>query len=483
MTGSTAQACSNCGGAVVTLSDAPGDFLSYLVKVVSLQLTRSDGTVVQTVPVTMSVDFAQLVDLSEIVSASQIPAGKYVSASITVDYASANIVVDNGSGGVTIAAGNIINGATSLPLSAPNPTQMTLSLTLPSNAPLVVTPGTVANLALDFNLPASNAITPSATAPTTVTVNPALTASLVPDATKQIRVRGPFVSADTMAGSFIIDVRPFDSSSGDSGQLTVLTTNATSYTINGTSYTGPDGFTQLAGLAAGTMTAAYGTLDKTTKTFTASNVLAGSSVVGTKMDGVIGSVMSTSGNTLSIANGLQMHADLDDLQYVRTITATIGTGTTVGEQGQSGSFTIQDISVGQHLQLSGTLSTDSSGNKTIDATAGNALLIPTRLAGTVTATAAGMVTVNLRSLDRQSPSSFDFTGTGTTSANDANPGAYTVILPAALSPAQIVVGSPVSFTGFVAPVRHGAARFQCDDFGQLREFGCATDPERGARPA
>ncbi len=87
MTGSTAQACSNCGAAVVTLTDAPGDFLSYLVKVVSLQLTRSDGTVVQTVPVTMSVDFAQLVDLSEIVSASQIPAGKYVSASITVDYA------------------------------------------------------------------------------------------------------------------------------------------------------------------------------------------------------------------------------------------------------------------------------------------------------------------------------------------------------------------------------------------------------------
>ncbi|MGA9027008.1 MAG: DUF4382 domain-containing protein, partial [Steroidobacteraceae bacterium] len=188
------SSATSVGGAVVTLTDAPGDFQNYIVNVTALQLTRSDGTVVQALPVTTQVDFAQLVNLSEIVSTSQIPAGKYVSASLTLDYSAATIVVEGGSGSVTIAAGNIIDGATSLPLVAPNPTTMTVTLTLPSNAPLVITQGSVANLALDFNLAASDAITPSTAAPTTVTVNPVLTASLATDTTKQVHVRGGLVS-------------------------------------------------------------------------------------------------------------------------------------------------------------------------------------------------------------------------------------------------------------------------------------------------
>ena len=160
----TPQSCTgSCGGALVTLTDAAGDFDSYIVKIVSLQLTRADGTFVETLPVTTQVDFTQLVNLSEIISAAQIPAGKYVSAKLTLDYAGATIVVDNGAAGVTIAAGNILNGATAnaatntaaLPLAAPNPTQVTLTLQLANDAALIVTPGTIAHLALDFNLAAS----------------------------------------------------------------------------------------------------------------------------------------------------------------------------------------------------------------------------------------------------------------------------------------------------------------------------------------
>ena len=53
---------------MIALTDAAGDFDSYIVNVVSLQLTRDDGTVVQTVPVSTQVDFSQLVSLSEILS-------------------------------------------------------------------------------------------------------------------------------------------------------------------------------------------------------------------------------------------------------------------------------------------------------------------------------------------------------------------------------------------------------------------------------
>jgi hypothetical protein len=347
---------------MVSLTDAPGDFISYIVNVVSLQLTRADGTVVQTVPVTTQVDFAQLVNLSEIVSAAQIPAGRYVAASITLDYSGATIVVDNGTTGVTILPADIIDGATSMPLAAPNPTQVTLTLSLDTDNQLVVTPNTIANLALDFNLAASNAITPSNTDPTTVTVNPVLTASLVPDTSKQIRVRGPLVSVSTTASSYIVGVRPFYNSSGMNGQVTVATTATTTYSINGTAYTGSAGLTQLATLSAGTVTAAYGTWDTTSQTFTASNVLAGSSVAGTSLDSVEGTVVARTGDTLTLLDDLLYHAGQFGIRFEQQVTVTVGTGTTVTEAGASGAFSIEDISVGQHVQIFGTLGADSAGN-------------------------------------------------------------------------------------------------------------------------
>jgi hypothetical protein len=442
--------------ALVTMTDAPGDFISYIVNVVSLQLIRADGTVVETVPTTTQIDFAQLVNLSEIIGADQLASGQYVSVSLTLDYSGATIVVDNGTGGVTIAASNIINGATSKPLAAPNPTQVTLTLMLDANNRLVITPNVVANLALDFNLAASNAIAPSDTNPTTVTVNPVLSASLVPDTTRQIRVRGSLVSAG--AASFVVAVRPFFNASGANGQLTVDTTASTSYAINGVSSSGSAGETALATLPAGTMVVATGGWNQTTQTFTATTVLAGSSVPATKLDSVTGSVVARTGNTLTVADGLIQHAGLDGVEFSQTVTVTLGTGTSVTEQGESGTFTIQDISVGQQVQMSGTLSGTASfgsgasaSTPTLDASAGSVQLIPATVAGTVTTAAANLITVNLQSLDRRPVSSFNFAGTGTTSAQNATATAYTVALPAALASSAPSSGAPVQFTGFVAP--------------------------------
>ena len=451
--GASAQSCgSGCGGAMISLSDAAGDFDSYIVNIVSLQLTRSDGTVVQTLPVTTQVNFSQLLNLSEIVSTAQIPAGRYVSASVTLDFSSATIVVDNGTSGVTIAAGNIIDGATSSPLAAPNPTQMTLTLSLAADNQLIVTPNSVANLALDFNLLASNTVAPSATNPTTVTVNPVLTASLVPDTTKQLRVRGPLASVSTTASRYSISVRPFYNDSGTSGQLTVNTTTSTTYSINGTSYTGAAGLAQLATLAAGTLTVAYGSWSTSTQSFTATSVLAGSSVAGTAMDGIEGTVVARAGDTLTLDNGILSRPTWNGVNFMSQVTATVATGTTVSELGVPGSFSIQDISVGQHVQLLGSFSIDSAGTGTLDATSGSAQLDPTDLVGTVTGSTANLVTLNLQSLDGRAPSVFNFAGTGTSSAQDATATAYTVNVPAGLSAvASLSTGLPARFTGFVSP--------------------------------
>ena len=79
----------------MTLTDAAGDFLTYQVSLVSLQLTQADGSVVDTLPRTTTVDLAQLVNLGEILSSRQIPAGNYSSAKVTVDFTGAKTVTVN----------------------------------------------------------------------------------------------------------------------------------------------------------------------------------------------------------------------------------------------------------------------------------------------------------------------------------------------------------------------------------------------------
>ena len=464
------------GTAMVTLTDNPGDFLSYVVNVVSLELKRDDGTVVETIPATTQVDFAQLVNLSEIVSTRLVPAGNYVTVTLTLDYSAAKIVVDNGtmSG---LAVTNIL-AADGTPLASP----VRMTLQLPADRPLVITRGTAANLALDFNLAATNALVtypaplnPVAdTAPATppavyigsivtsagiaVEVSPSLAASLTPDTSKPLRVRGPLASVDTSTNSYTIDVRPFYDNSGTAGAFTVYTSGATTFAINGTAYT-----TQATGIAAlnalvsmnpPVLTAAYGTFDVASGTFTASQVLAGSSVPGGNLDSVEGTVIArsntASGATLTVSRGRVCHSDENgfDRNFSHAITVLVGAGTLVTEDGQTGAFTIADISVGQHLQVFGKYSgpsgddseggDDGSGSRILDATGagGYARLMITPALGIFASSASNgsagnVVTMNLQTLDNLPSAAFNFTGTGVT-GQDATVSGYTVGVPAAM---------------------------------------------------
>ena len=474
---------STMGTAMVTLTDMPGDFLSYVVTVDSLQLTRADGTVVETVTRSTPVDFAKLVNLSEIISAPQVPAGSYVSATLTLDYSAAGIVVDNGTaGGISVPVANIYNGKGTALLSSP----VTMTLTLPTGKPLIITPHTVANFALDFNLLATNTVVPvpvtmppaavtSSTTAVQVWVNPALSVSLMPDTTKQIRVRGPLVSVDTTNNTYTIDVRPFYNSTGMHGQFAVKTSGTTTFTINGTAYnTQTAGIAALNALSAGTLTAAYGSFDVASGTFTASAVLAGTSVPGSSLDSLEGTVTAVTVNsdgtsTLTVTHGSICRAEQegDDQEgddFSRSVAVTVGPKTTVTEQGQGGSFSAADISVGQHLQLFGTYS-NTPGSRTLDASNGSAFLMLTPLWGLVqpntpatfattpfmaNGTQYNGMTLMLQALDGQPPSAFKFAGTGTSAANDANPAAYTVGVPSVLSITNLNSG-PARFYGFVTP--------------------------------
>jgi len=446
--GAASCSSSSCGATMLTMTDAEGDFLSYTVNLTSLQLQTAAGASVETIPAVTKVDFAQLVDLTEVISAGQIPAAEYVSATLTLDYAGANITADDGTGkAVTLkpvdAKGAALTGAVMVTVKLDNANH------------LRITPDRTGRLAFDFNLAASNTVDLAAA---TVMVSPTLVATVVPADNKRTRVRGQLVSSSTTANDFVLNVQPFHDQTKTNGQVTVDVSTTTAYQVNGTAFVGAAGLAALAALPADTMVAAFGTVNTTTQTITAAAVLAGSSLENPSKDEVSGTVIARSGNTLTLRRATMWHHDGGDFESEnQDVTVMVGANTAVTEEGMMGAFTIADISVGQHVDAFGMVSTASSGgsgsgdgSKTLDATAGAVRLEITSAWGVVTNLATGSVTVNLKSLDGLPVSAFNFAGTGTSTAMDAMATAY-VINTGMLSQAGLAMNAPARVMGFVTP--------------------------------
>ncbi len=437
----TPHACTSatCGSAVVTLTDAAGDFLSYKVDLVSLQLKQADGTVVETLPSTTTVDFAQLVNLGEILSSKQIPKGKYVSARVTLDFSGAEIMVDDGTG-TPVAVSPVDSTGAALG-------KLTLDVQLDKNNALSINEGKRSRIAFDFNLLASNTVDLTAK---TVTVNPVLVASVIAPDHKELRVRGALVSVDTAAKSYVVNAKPFEEQSADTtSPMTVQTTDTTTFEIDGTPSTGAHGLAALAALPSDSVVVAYGALGAN-QVFTAKRVRAGTSVGGGGMDHLKGDVIARDGNTLTVHAAHLEDENGDDSFQSKDATVTIADATSVLVEGQGGAdpaHTIAEISVGSRIDAFGTSSKDANGHVTLDASAGRVRLEFTRLAGMLTEVGANQVTLNLSSIDRMPVTLFNFKGTGATT--DSDPTKY-VVDTGALSLNAFTAGSGAQSIGFVA---------------------------------
>jgi len=431
-------ACTDCGTAVVTMTDAQGDFLSYTVDVTSVKLKKANGTMVETLPATARIDFAQLVDLSEIVSAGQIPAGEYVAASLVVDFSDSDIVVEDGTGAAVELSPVGTNGQAL--------TQAELAVQLDDRAHLQITPNSISQVAFDMDLTASNTVD---LATQKVTVTPFVVASVERPASLEARARGRLQSVDPAGGNYTIKLRPFHASA-DASEMKVSTTGSTRFEIGGTVSTGAAGLLQLAALGGNPMTIAFGTIDATTHSFTAVRVLAGSSAEDSTRDYISGNVLARSGNTLTVG-GVRLGRTNGSFGFqLGQYTVTVGTGTTVTRDGQqSGTLGIADISVGQRIEAYGSLS-----GTTLDAGSGRVRLNYTHLFGRVTAASAGGVTLDLWSIDGRNPARFNFSGTGSSAGSNADPDAYEIDT-AALGTAGLADGDYTRLVGFVAP--YGAA--------------------------
>ena len=424
---------------MVTMTDAKGDFLSYIVSVTSLQLQTANGTSVETIPATTKVDFAQLVDLSEVLSAGQIPPGEYVSAKLTIDYTNAQITADDGTGN-PVALSPV--DASGTPITSP----LTVTVQLDNAHHLQITAAQIARLALDFNLGVSNVVDLTAD---TVTVAPTLVASVAPADVKPVRVRGALGTVTVSGNDFVVDVMPFHDESGTTGQVTVNVGATTTYQINGTAYSGDAGIAALAAVASGTKVAAFGTVQGADQSaFMATAVLAGTSLEAAGQDRISGTVIARSQNALTIRDATWSGSDGDFDFERKDATVMIGPATVVTEQGHAGSFTISDVSVGQNIDASGAASKASDGSVTLDASVGQVNLDITRASGTVMQLADGSLTLDLQALGGLPATVFDFSGTGPSAAKDASAAAY-VVDTGTLTQSSLSLNSPAQALGFV----------------------------------
>ncbi|HET7174440.1 MAG TPA: DUF4382 domain-containing protein [Gammaproteobacteria bacterium] len=432
------------GCTYVSFTDAPGDFLTYTVTITSLSLTRTDGTVVNLLPKTTTVDFAQYDDLSEFLTLATMPIGTYKTGTITVDYSSADIEVEDNSGNAVQVKPVDQTGK---PITA-----LTLALKLDSQGDLTLVPGVPQLFQVDFNLDASNTVDLTTD---TVTVQPFLTGSINPNLDNQVRVRGPLATVDSSGADFTLNVRPFAQLSGDYGGLRVFTTDNTVFDIDQTPYSGNAGLTALAAAGADTAVVAKGSFNFNSDTFIATEVDAGSSVPGGTLDAAEGVVLSRSADSI-VLRGATLYRAGQTATFHDSVAVTLASTTKVHEAGSpKASFDISDISVGQRLLVFGKLTNTNSSSLALDASSGFARLLYTRFDGTVSSapvTGGGTASmgVQMQYIEGRPVSMFNFTGTGTSTLNDADPTNYSVSAAGGILNG-IALNDPVRVWGFVTP--------------------------------
>ena len=437
----TALAPEEEGVLVIGLTDAEGDFVSYEVDVLALSLERVDGTQVEALPLTTRVDFAELTEVTELLTVATVPRGNYRSVALTLDYSDALILVQD-SGGAAIPAeardddGQLLD-------------QITVRLQLTTSDLIRIVPGAPAAFSLDFDLDASNDIDLTSS-PVVVTVQPFLLATPELETDREHRVRGVLAAADTAEETITLKVRPFRHRAGQFGEFTLSVTDDTQYEVDGEPLSGAEGLMAVADLAENTPLIAQGMVAG--GDFVAEAVLAGSSVPWTQSDVVKGVVTAREDRTLTVRGVRIEYADGTHIAR-NTVTVAVSDDTVVTALGVSaGTLTQQSLSVGQRVVAFGEL-TESMGQSesdeidySLDATAGRVRMVLSSARGRVVET--DPLVVDLHLLSGRRPAIYDFTGTGSSPADDADPEFYQIAT-ATLPLLNLSVDSMIRVRGLV----------------------------------
>jgi hypothetical protein len=437
---------SDTGEVAVSLTDAPGDFATYTVDVLSLTLTKANGTEVSTMPLETRLDFTQYTDMTEFLTSATVPSGVYVAATLTLDYSDADIwVEDETEGTVQVAPENIVdeNGD---PI-----TTLELTVQLEGRNRLPIAPGIPAHLLLDFDLNATHLVNLDDPQSPVMTVEPLLVAQVNRTPLKIHRVRGALNEVNVDQSGFSLFLRPFycplSGSHRHFGTRTVTTTSETVFEIDGVQYVGEAGLDAMAALDPLTAVVAMGDLKFGPLRFEARQVYTGSSVPGGTKDVVRGNVISRLGDVLTVKGATLIRGE-SSMVFNNEVTVNIGEETVVTRQLSAdpiGTYGKDDISVGQRVVIFGTLVQDGQ-DLVLDADTSDShvRMVLTTVRGTALSRddAAESLVLGLETIDRRAVELFDFAGTNTDPENYQ-------IYTGQLDLSQVEINAPMKVRGFV----------------------------------
>ena len=405
----TGTAAEQTGVLIVALTDAEGDFIDYSVDVTSVRLEKVDGSTVETLPLNTRVNFAELTEVTEFLTIATVPAGVYQSVSLGLNFSDAEILVQNEQGDTLTAEARDEQND---PLGA-----VTVRLHLASIDRIRIAPGIPAAFSLDFDLDASNTID-LLTAPPTVRVLPLLLASAELEADRAHRLRGVLADVDESAQTVTLKVRPFRHRTGNFGEFSFSTDTDTLFEIDGVTSSGSQGLTMMAALEENTPVIALGMV--VDGSYLAGRVLAGSSVPWSQSDVVKGVVAAREGDTLTVRGATVGYRDGIETRFGE-VRVHLGDDTRVTAFGLDNSQLTEDsVSVGQRVVAFGDVLDDGS----LDATDSHVRMQISQLTATVIESMP--MVVDLHFLSARRPGVYDFSGTGVSAGDDADPASYEV---------------------------------------------------------
>jgi hypothetical protein len=438
-----------CGTVLVGFTDDDGDFLNYTVDVLSLKLETANGRIVETLPRETRINFSDYVDLTELVATAAIPPAVYVSGTISLQYTDAEVYVE----AAGAAKEAVVTDKDGVAL-----TQTELKIVLSNRDQLVITRRRASLLQLDFDLGASHEVDIMPT-PATAASAQFISAEVHPVDEKNIRLRGPLVEVDEVAGSYVIAIRPFHDRNGDFGKMTVLIEDDTEFEVDGAIYVGSEGLRALSVAGPGTATIAQGLLSVVNREFTANTVYAGSSVPGIDRDAVVGNVIARDGNFLTVRGATLIPRDRR-AHFHDDVIVEIGPDTKVYRDGHRESDLTSDaVSIGQRVTIRGnqanTMTTSADAPQVVfDATQGAVRMHVTHVSGIVNTVMPGQTDITLHAFDRRRADIFDFAGTGSSPDLDADPNNYEIST-GNLAMSDFAAGRPIVAYGF--PTAFGMA--------------------------
>jgi uncharacterized protein DUF4382 len=488
------------GTAWISVTDQPGDYVSYIITIDSITLTRSDGVVVTAAATPEIVDLAQIKNYSELWSSETVPDGTYTSATITLDYTNAVISV-------------MVNGkpqtATLYDYATGTATPTTYSITVdfdaahqPTITPTYASTSAVL-MSLDFDLAASGLVDLS-TSPAKVYVRPIVSIGMQAPDTHLIRIRGPLINSSTNVNTYTAYLRPFYDEANNIGTVTMFSQPNTVYTLNGQSYVGNSGLDALSVLSAGiTMTAGYTTFQTdynplngaTAGRFNLVYVVAGSTLEDVYTEGITGDVIARSGNTLTLQSSTLILNTADTFEYlVDNAQVLLGGGTivTADDNSRLTGLNYNSIAVGQRITArgiwNGVVSNGTTQVTVIDSTGtsstntGSVRIQPTELWGTLVSSGAGTATLDVQTVNDWPASDFTFTGNGATAPS---PASFLVNTTLTGLPAGVVPGDPLWISGYMSPFGTAPPDFtaySANDESSVQIAGAAIDGGASTAP-